>query len=66
MKLVNFAASLAFLASEAFALFDSVQKLDAATFADTVLADDENLWMVTFYADWCPYCGPFSAEFEAA
>lgn len=28
--------------------------------------DDENMWLVTFYAEWCPYCQPFSPELEAA
>jgi len=28
--------------------------------------DADHLWMVTFYADWCPYCEPFSPELEAA
>lgn len=66
MKLFAFAASLAVLATEAFALFENVEKLDSATWADRVENDNDNAWVVTFYADWCPYCEPFSAEFEAA
>jgi len=31
-----------------------------------VVNDEENMWMVTFYADWCPYCEPFSPELESA
>ena len=31
-----------------------------------VINDAENMWMVTFYADWCPYCEPFAPEYEAA
>lgn len=31
-----------------------------------VLDDDENMWIVAFYADWCPYCKPFEPEYAAA
>ena len=66
MKLFQFSASLAVLATQAFALFEQVQKLDESNFDDLVMSDDENMWMVTFYAEWCPYCQPFSPEYEAA
>ena len=58
--------SLAVLATQAFALFENVEKLDASNFEEMVINDDEHLWMVTFYADWCPYCEPFAPEYEAA
>ena len=54
------------LATQAFALFDQVQKLDESNFDEIVMNDDENMWLVTFYAEWCPYCQPFSPELEAA
>ena len=31
-----------------------------------MLNDDENMWMVTFYANWCPYCKPVYEELNAA
>jgi len=66
MKAFGLAASLALMATEALALFESVEKLDASNFEEMVVNDDENMWMVTFFADWCPYCEPFSPEYEAA
>ena len=30
------------------------------------MQDTENAWVVTFYADWCPYCKTFDAEYELA
>ena len=66
MKLFTFAASLAVLAAEAFAMFDAVEKLDSKNWAEKVENDDKNAWMVTFYADWCPYCKNFDPQLEAA
>ena len=66
MKLFQFTASMAVLATQAFALFEQVQKLDESNFEEMVMNDDENMWLVTFYAEWCPYCQPFSPEYEAA
>ena len=31
-----------------------------------MLSDVENMWLVTFYADWCPYCQPVYQELTAA
>ena len=66
MKLFTFAASLAVLAAEVLAMFDNVEKLDAKNWAQKVENDDKNAWIVTFYADWCPYCKTFDPEYEAA
>ena len=62
MKLVAFAA----IATQAFALFKDVEILTSDNWAETVENDNDHLWMVTFYADWCPYCAPFDTEFTAA
>lgn len=63
MKLIAFAA----IATQAFAaLFQDVEVLTSADWADKVENDEDNVWMVTFYADWCPYCAPFDTEFTAA
>ena len=40
MKLFTFAASLAVLAAEAFAMFDNVEKLDSKNWAEKVEKDD--------------------------
>ena len=63
MKVFGFAASLAILATEAFALFEDVEKLDLGNWVDKIENDEENAWMVTFYADWCHHCKPFSPIF---
>ena len=60
MKFFNLATSLAVLAVQAFALFEGVEKLDATNFNTRVKQDTENMWIVSFYADWCPYCQPFA------
>ena len=63
MKLIDFAA----IATQAFAgLFQDVEVLTSDTWADKVENDADTLWMITFYADWCPYCAPFDTEFTAA
>ena len=62
----SFAASLAIMATETFAMFDGVEQLTSANWAETVDGDDENVWMVTFYADWCPYCESFEPELAKA
>ena len=68
MRLTSFVASLAVLATEAFAFFEAenYEMLDLANFEETVLSDDENLWLVTFYTDWCPYCEQLAIELTAA
>lgn len=67
MKLISFTAGLAVLATQAYAaLFDSITALNSANWATTVENDTANVWMVTFYADWCPYCKAFETEIAAA
>jgi len=65
MKLFSFAASLAILASEAFAMFEEAENLDEASWEDKVINSDE-AWMITFYTEWCPYCTKFSDEIKVA
>ena len=66
MKIYNFAASLAILATQTYALFEGVERLDMNNWAEKIEGDEENAWMVTFYADWCPHCKPFSEIFADA
>ena len=66
MKFLSFAAGLAILATETLAMFDGIEHLDSDNWAEKVEGDKDNAWMVTFYADWCPYCKSFDPELEAA
>ena len=66
MKLFSFAAGLAILTAEALAMFDTVEQLKSDNWEDKVKNDKDNAWMVTFYADWCPYCKTFDAEYANA
>lgn len=66
MKLFSFASALAVLAVETFAMFEGVEKLTSANWADKVENDKDHAWMVTFYATWCPYCKTFDPELAAA
>lgn len=66
MKLFSFAASLAVLTAQVLAMFDNVEQLDSTNWAEKIESDDENAWMVVFYADWCPYCKNFDPEYDAA
>ena len=66
MKLFSFAVGLAIFSAETLAMFDNVVELGSDNWAEKVGNDKENAWMVTFYADWCPYCKTFDPEFEAA
>lgn len=68
MKFSSLATSLAILAADVFALFDGEQivQLTSDNFTEKVEDDKDNAWVVTFYADWCPYCKTFSSEFDLA
>lgn len=68
MKLFSFAVSLAALAADVYALFngDKIETLTSDNWAEKVDGDDQYAWVVTFYADWCPYCKPFSDEYAKA
>ena len=61
-------AAVALLAAQVLALFegDKIEKLTSENFEEKVLKDEENAWVVTFYADWCPYCKTFDEELEGA
>ena len=48
------------------ALFQDFDHFTKESFEDVILNDDENMWMVTFYADWCPYCKPVYEELSEA
>ena len=71
MKLLAVAAGLTALANAVQTtsyepLFTDFTALDSANFESTVGQDADNFWIVTFYADWCPYCKPFSLELTNA
>lgn len=67
MKLISFTAGLAVLATQAYAvLFESFTQLNSDNWSTTIENDKENVWFVTFYADWCPYCKAFESELSAA
>ena len=68
MKFISIATSLALVSAQVYALFDSdtVEVLTSDNFAEKVDEDTENAWVVTFYADWCPYCKTFDTEFDNA
>ena len=48
------------------ALFQDFDHFTKESFEDVILNDDENMWMVAFYADWCPYCKPVYEELSEA
>lgn len=56
------------LAAQVLAIFeqDGVTHLNSNNWANVVENDDENVWMVTFYADWCPYCKTWDEELSSA
>ena len=66
MKVFSFASALAIMASQVYALFDDVTPLTSDNWAETVDSDGDHLWIVTFYADWCPYCQKFETELSGA
>ena len=68
MKLFSFTVALATLAADVLAIFnnDRIEKLTSANWDEKVGRDNDNAWVVTYYADWCPYCKDFSPEYEAA
>ncbi len=68
MKFISIATSLALVSAQVYALFDSdtVTKLTSENFAENVDEDADNAWVITFYADWCPYCKTFDTEFDLA
>ena len=68
MKFISIATSLALISAQVYALFegDTVEKLTSDNFAEKVDEDTDNAWVITFYADWCPYCKTFDTEFDLA
>lgn len=48
--------------ASASALYDGLIKIDDSNYKDLILSDDQNLWIVTFYADWCPYASALETE----
>jgi len=70
MKLTSFISACAVLAADVYAtaLFngEGIEALTSATWAQKIDGDKDNAWVVTFYADWCPYCKTFSEEYAAA
>lgn len=66
MKVFSFASALAIMASQVYALFDDVEQLTSDNWAEKIDSDGDHLWVVTFYADWCPYCQKFEPELSGA
>ena len=56
MKFISLVAGLAAMATHANALFEEVETLTEDNFDENVLEDADNIWIVAFYASWCPYC----------
>ena len=70
MRVQSFVAGLSILAvqtiSKTTEFFNEFTKLTEYNFRDAVLEDPDNMWFVTFYTDWCPYCKTLDQElFEA-
>mmetsp|Transcript_41491 Transcript_41491/g.54607 ORF Transcript_41491/g.54607 Transcript_41491/m.54607 type:complete len:400 (-) Transcript_41491:233-1432(-) len=61
-------SAFALIAAQVWALFEGegIETLTSDNWAEKVDGDEENAWVITFYADWCPYCKTFSDEFSAA
>lgn len=53
---------LAAIAASADALYEGLIQLNQENFDKLVMEDDQNMWVVTFYADWCPYALAFEHE----
>ena len=66
MKFFSFAAGLAILVAETLAMYDGAEQLTSDNWAEKVENDKDNAWVVTYYADWCPYCKKFDPELEQA
>ena len=70
MRIQSFVAGLSILAvqtiSKTTEFFDDFTQLNEYNFRDTVLDDPDNMWFVTFYADWCPYCKTLEEELTDA
>ena len=60
--------ALALFAAQVYALFeaDGVETLTSENWKELVDDDTDNAWVITFYADWCPYCKTFSDDFGEA
>lgn len=61
-------SAFAVVAAQVYALFDTsgVETLTSDNWKELIEDDADNAWVVTFYADWCPYCKTFSDEYAAA
>ena len=46
--------------------FNDFTKLTEYNFRDIVLDDPDNMWFITFYADWCPHCKTLDEELSDA
>ena len=44
------------------ALYEGLIRIDDSNYQDLVLNDDQNMWVLTFYADWCPYASALEHE----
>ncbi|OQS00256.1 sulfhydryl oxidase [Thraustotheca clavata] len=43
----------------------SIETLTKDNFDKTVLNDEKSIWLVDFYAPWCPHCRHFAPHYEA-
>jgi len=61
-------SAFALIAAQVWALFDgdNIEILTSDNWDEKVINDEENAWVVTYYADWCPYCKSFSDEYDLA
>ena len=50
------------LFASAQAIFEGLIQIDDTNYEDLVLKDDKNMWVITYYADWCPYAMALEKE----
>jgi thioredoxin-like negative regulator of GroEL len=67
MRTAFFAATIAAIGfQQAQALYDQVYTLTDQNFDDYVTNDHENVWVVNYYADWCPHAQSFESDYHRA
>lgn len=52
--------------ADLYAPDSGVVELTSDTFVQNVLCEDSGLWVVNFYAPWCPYSRNFTTEYSKA
>ena len=67
MRTAFFAATIAAIGfQQAQALYDHVYTLTDQNFDEYVTNDKENVWVVNYYADWCPHAQSFESDYQRA